>query len=92
MSSRYVQKIRKKTMGINSELYMREVNTISLTKAQMRILRLLPQRGKSLTKVLSVGSPISVTMEHVLTAAAVHGKQRMVRTIEVNIFERCSEN
>jgi hypothetical protein len=30
-------------------------------------------------------------MEHVFTATAVHGKQRMVTTIEVNIFES-SEN
>jgi len=34
------------------------------------ILRLLPKMGKSVTKVLNIGSPLMVTMEHIFRVTA----------------------
>ena len=50
------------------------------------ILRLLPERGKSVTKLFSVGFPLIVIIEHIFRVRVVHGKPIMIKAIQLNIF------
>ena len=50
------------------------------------ILRLLPERGKSITKLFSIGFPLIVIIEHIFRVRVVHGKPIMIKAIQLNIF------